>query len=73
MFQDWKAGGKEGGGAFLVSTRTAANSDAETFFDGLSYSHRRRLVLAVEGAKAADTRARRIEKTVAMLAEGRAQ
>ena len=35
-----------------------------TAFDALSYSNQRRHVLAVEGAKAAETRARRIEKTV---------
>lgn len=45
---------------------------ARAFFDGLSYSNRQRHVLQVEGAKAADTRARRIEKSVAMLKDGKA-
>jgi hypothetical protein len=33
-------------------------------FDRLSYSNKRRIVLSVEGAKAAETRARRIDKAV---------
>jgi hypothetical protein len=44
--------------------------DAKKFFDGLSYSNRRRHVLQIEGAKTAETRLRRIEKAVAMLREG---
>ena len=36
-------------------------------FEGLSYSNQRRYVLAIEGAKAAETRARRIAKTVEEL------
>ncbi len=34
---------------------------AKTFFDGLSYSNRLRVVLSIEGAKTAETRHRRIE------------
>jgi hypothetical protein len=49
-----------------------AEPAARTFFDGLSYSNRQRHVLQVEGAKAADTRARRIEKSVAMLKDRKA-
>lgn len=45
---------------------------AARFFDGLSYSNRQRHVLAVEAAKAPETRQRRIEKSVASLREGRA-
>jgi Bacteriocin-protection, YdeI or OmpD-Associated/Domain of unknown function (DUF1905) len=48
------------------------DAGAKRFFDGLSYSNKRRLVLAVEGAKSAETRQRRIAKTVDMLREGRA-
>ena len=44
---------------------------ARTYFDSLSYSHRQRWVLSVEGAKTAETRARRITKAVAALREGR--
>lgn len=49
------------------------NQDAEAkhFFDGLSYSHKRRYVLSIEGAKTAETRLRRIDKAVSMLHEGR--
>lgn len=44
---------------------------AATFFDGLSYSNRLRLVLAIDGARTPETRQRRIEKSVAGLREGR--
>jgi len=43
--------------------------DAKKRFDSLSYSHKRAHVLAVEGAKTADTRQRRIAKAVSMLRE----
>lgn len=46
---------------------------AKRYFESLSYSNRSRLVLAIEAAKAADTRERRIAKTIDMLREGRAQ
>lgn len=45
---------------------------AKTFFESLSYSNKSRHVLSIEGAKTEETRARRIEKAVAMLREGRA-
>jgi hypothetical protein len=48
-----------------------ADAEARRFFEGLSYSNRRRLVIPIEGAKSAETRQRRIEKTVGMLREGR--
>jgi len=48
------------------------NTEAAQFFDGLSYSHRLRFVLSIEGAKSAETRQRRIDKAVAQLTEGRA-
>ena len=44
---------------------------AKRFFDGLSYSNRRRLVLSIEGAKTADTRQRRIANAIDRLHEGR--
>jgi Bacteriocin-protection, YdeI or OmpD-Associated/Domain of unknown function (DUF1905) len=47
--------------------------EARRFFDGLSYSARQWHVLSVEGAKTAETRQRRIEKSVAMLHEGKAR
>ena len=44
---------------------------AKDFFEGLSYSNKSRIVLSIEGAKAAETRARRIEKAVSQLRDGR--
>jgi len=45
---------------------------AQAFWDSISYSRRRRIVLAVDGAKAAETRLRRIEKSVTDLRAGKA-
>ncbi len=45
--------------------------DARRFFDSLSYSNKRRHVLAIEDAKTAETRQRRIAKAVTALREGR--
>jgi Bacteriocin-protection, YdeI or OmpD-Associated/Domain of unknown function (DUF1905) len=45
--------------------------EAKQYFGGLSYSHKLRHVLAIEAAKAAETRQRRIAKAVSMLREGR--
>ena len=47
------------------------DQQARAFFEGLSYSNRRRIVLSVQGAKAADTRQRRISRTVESLREGK--
>ena len=47
------------------------DADARRFFDGLSFSNKRRLVLSIEEAKTAETRQRRVAKTAAMLHEGR--
>ncbi|HLE14597.1 MAG TPA: YdeI/OmpD-associated family protein [Anaerolineales bacterium] len=49
------------------------DADARRFFDGLSYSHKRRYVLSIEDAKTAETRQRRIAKAVSQLREGRTQ
>lgn len=46
------------------------NAAAKKAFDELSYSHRRRHVLAIEGAKKPETRRRRIEKAIEMLQGG---
>ena len=46
--------------------------EARTFFDGLSYSNQRRLVIPIDEAKAAETRQRRIERAVGRLREGQA-
>jgi len=47
-------------------------TDAGRFFDGLSYSNKRRIVLSIEDAKTAETRQRRIATAVSLLREGRA-
>lgn len=45
--------------------------EAKAFFDSLSYSNKRRFTLSIEGAKAAETRQRRIDTSVERLREGR--
>ena len=47
------------------------DADARRFFDGLSYSNKRRIVVPIDDAKTDETRQRRIEKAVSMLREGR--
>lgn len=47
------------------------SAKAKEFFEKLSYSNRSRHVLSVEGAKTPETRQRRIEKSVALLADGK--
>jgi hypothetical protein len=49
-----------------------ADQSAKAIFEGLSYSRQRRIVLGIEGAKAADTRARRVSKSIEDLRAGRA-
>jgi Bacteriocin-protection, YdeI or OmpD-Associated/Domain of unknown function (DUF1905) len=44
-----------------------AKTGARRAFEALSYSNRRRIVLAIEDAKSPDTRQRRIEKSVGEL------
>jgi hypothetical protein len=55
--------------------QAALESDpaARATWDGLSYSNKRWHVLQIEGAKAAETRQRRIDRSVATLKEGRAR
>jgi hypothetical protein len=50
----------------------AASPDAQAAFAALNYSNKRRLVMAIDAAKAADTRQRRIAKTVGDLEAGTA-
>jgi hypothetical protein len=45
--------------------------DAKRYFEGLSYSNKRRIVLAIEGAKTPETRQRRITKALDALREER--
>jgi hypothetical protein len=51
----------------------AAEPAAQAFFAGLSPSKQQWHVLQVTGAKTAETRARRVIKSVEMLSEGRAR
>ncbi len=44
---------------------------ARRFFDGLSYSNKRRFVLSIGAAKTIETRQRRIAKAVSELREGK--
>lgn len=46
------------------------NPEAKRRFDAMSYSHKQQHVLAIEGAKAAETRQRRIAKAISMLQDG---
>ena len=50
-----------------LAAAIAADSAAQAFWDSLSYSRRRRIVLSVDGAKSAETRDRRIAKSVSDL------
>jgi len=47
-----------------------ADPAAKATFDGLTYSHQREWTLWVDGAKKPETRAARVEKTVAQLRDG---
>jgi Bacteriocin-protection, YdeI or OmpD-Associated/Domain of unknown function (DUF1905) len=44
---------------------------ARAFFDGLSYSNKRVFTLSVEGTENPETKARRVEKAIARMREGR--
>jgi uncharacterized protein YdeI (YjbR/CyaY-like superfamily) len=49
------------------------DQDARRFFDGLAYSRKQWHVLSIEGAKTAETRQRRIQKSLDILREGKAR
>jgi hypothetical protein len=55
-----------------LAAALAAAPTAKQFFEGLSYSKQRWFTLNVEGAKKADTRARRVAKAIEMLEAGEA-
>jgi len=44
---------------------------AKRFFEGLNFSNKQRIVIAIEAAKTPETRQRRIAKSVSALREGR--
>lgn len=47
-----------------------ADTVAKAFFDGLSYSNKRVFTLSVEGTSNPETKARRVEKAIALMREG---
>lgn len=47
-----------------------ADAEARRFFEGLSYSNKRGIVMSIEDAKTAATRQRRITKAISTLREG---
>ncbi|MGY1617849.1 YdeI/OmpD-associated family protein [Geodermatophilus sp. SYSU D00691] len=53
-----------------LAAALAGDDAARATFEKLAYSHRQRHVLAIEDAKTPETRARRVEKALAMLREG---
>ena len=54
-----------------LRTALAADEAARTAFEALPYSHKQRHVLAIEDAKTPQTRARRVDKALEMLRQGR--
>jgi len=54
-----------------LASALAAEPAARTFFDGLSYSNKRRIVEPIADAKTAETRQRRIDSSVVKLRDGR--
>lgn len=54
-----------------LAAALAADPVARTFFDGLSYSNKRVFTLSVEGTSNPETRARRVEKAITLMREGR--
>jgi len=48
----------------------ARNDPARTAFEGLSFSHKREYVEAINEAKRPETRARRVERTIQALIDG---
>ncbi|MCK2238279.1 MULTISPECIES: YdeI/OmpD-associated family protein [unclassified Crossiella] len=56
-----------------LAAALAAEPAAAEFFRGLSYSNQRWHTLNIDGAKTAETRARRIAKSVELLKEGKAR
>ncbi len=55
-----------------LAAALAADTGAQQFFEGLSYSNKRRIVLSINDAKTAETRQRRIAKTIENLRQGKA-
>jgi hypothetical protein len=54
-----------------LAAALAVDETAQRFFDGLSYSNKRRIVIPIDDAKTSETRERRIAASVQKLHEGR--
>jgi uncharacterized protein YdeI (YjbR/CyaY-like superfamily) len=54
-----------------LAAALAQDATANTHWESLSYSKKRAIVLNVEGTKNPETRARRVEKAIAQLGEGK--
>ncbi|HEY3194781.1 MAG TPA: YdeI/OmpD-associated family protein [Candidatus Dormibacteraeota bacterium] len=54
-----------------LATALARDAKANRFFEGLSYSNKRRFTIPISEAKSAETRQRRIKKTIETLRSGR--
>jgi uncharacterized protein YdeI (YjbR/CyaY-like superfamily) len=54
-----------------LATALDADPVARAFFDGLSYSNKRVFTLSVEGTSNSETKARRVQKAIALMREGR--
>jgi hypothetical protein len=54
-----------------LAAALATDAAAAAFFQGLSYSNKRRIVMPIDDAKTPETRQRRIDKSVANLRDGR--
>ena len=54
-----------------LSAALQRDAGAKRFFEGLNYSNKRRLVGQIESIKSAETRQKRIEKTVEKLRAGK--
>ena len=54
-----------------LSYALAADKEAQAIFDSLSPSHQREYIKWVEEAKKAETRAKRIQKMMDMLKQGK--
>ncbi len=54
-----------------LAATLATDAEAQQFFEGLSYSNKRRIVLSINDAKTPETRHRRITKTIENLRQGK--
>ncbi|GGD96314.1 YdeI/OmpD-associated family protein [Paenibacillus nasutitermitis] len=55
------------------STELDRNEEAKRFFEGLSFTNKKRFVTSIEEAKTTETRQRRLAKAMTLLIDGRTQ